>query len=54
MGAGEEKSFAFAVKIVKTVKNVKMQHREYDLTRPLVRSGTSIGANVSKHKKRKA
>ena len=51
MGIGEEKSFAFAVKIVKTVKVIREQHREYDLTRQLVRSGTSIGANVSEAQK---
>ena len=51
MGIGEEKSFAFAVKIVKTAKEVREIHKEYDLTRQLVRSGTSVGANVSEAQK---
>ena len=50
MGAIEEKSFAFAVEIVKTVKDMRTKHQEYDLTRQLMRSGTSIGANVSEAK----
>ena len=51
MGIGEEKSFAFAVRIVKTVKKLQERHREFDLTRQLIRSGTSIGANVSEAQK---
>ena len=51
MGIGEEKSFAFAVKIVKAMKKVREQYREYDLTRQLVRSGTSIGANIGEAQK---
>lgn len=41
-----DKSFAFAVKIVKLVKSVQDQKKEYLLTKQLIRSGTSIGANV--------
>ena len=51
MGIGEEKSFAFAVRVVKAVKELQVQHREFDLTRQLIRSGTSIGANVSEAQK---
>ena len=51
MGIGEEKSFAFAVKIVKAMKKVQSQYHEHDLTRQLIRSGTSIGANVSESQK---
>ena len=51
MGVGEEKSFAFAVKTVKTMKEVQKQQHEYDLTRQLIRSGTSIGANVCEAQK---
>jgi four helix bundle protein len=39
------KSFAFAVKIVKTTKEL-IAAREFVLGRQLMRSGTSIGANV--------
>ena len=41
-----DKSFAFAVKIVKLVKSVQDQKKEYLLTKQLIRNGTSIGANV--------
>jgi len=39
------KSYAFAVEIVKLYKYLKGQN-EYDIARQLLRSGTSIGANV--------
>ena len=45
-----EKSFAFAVRIVKTSKIIKEEKREYELASQLLRSGTSIGANVSEAK----
>ena len=51
MGTGEKKSFAFSVKLVKIVKKVREKHREYDLTKQLIRSGTSIGANISEAQK---
>ena len=35
MGAIEEKSFTFAVEIIKAVKEVQAEHKEYDLTRQL-------------------
>jgi four helix bundle protein len=41
-----DKSFAFAVKIVKLVKLIQDQKKEYLLTKQLIRSGTSIGANI--------
>ena len=41
-----EKSFAFAVRCVKLYVYLKDQKREYDISRQLLRSGTSIGANV--------
>lgn len=40
------KSYAFAVKIVKLCREISKDHNEYILTRQLMRSGTSIGANV--------
>ena len=51
MSVSEEKSFAFAVKVIKAMKEVRLKHKEYDLTSQLVRSGTSIGANVSEAQK---
>ena len=44
--AVKEKSFAFAVRYVKLYVYLKEQKREYDISRQLLRSGTSIGANV--------
>ena len=42
----KEKSFAFAVRCVKLYVYLKEQKREYDMSRQLLRSGTSIGANI--------
>ncbi|RLD73133.1 MAG: four helix bundle protein [Bacteroidetes bacterium] len=41
----QEKSFKFAIEIIKLYKVLKSQH-EYDLARQVLRSGTSIGANI--------
>ena len=43
----EQKSFMFAVKIVQTARELRSRGKEHELTRQLLRSGTSIGANVS-------
>ena len=43
----QEKSFQFAIRIVKLCKFLRENFKEFDLTKQLVRSGTSIGANVS-------
>ena len=40
------KSKAFAVKTLKLCKHLQTEHKEYVLTKQLLRSGTSIGANV--------
>ena len=45
-----EKSFVFAVRIVRAVKVIKEEKREYELASQLLRSGTSIGANISEGK----
>ena len=42
----QEKSFAFAVRIVNLYKYLKEENKEYVLSKQLLRSGTSIGANV--------
>ena len=44
--AAKEKSFAFAVRCVKLCMYLKEQRQVYDLARQLLRSGTSIGANI--------
>ena len=42
-----EKSFDFAVRIVKLYKHISNNKKEYILSKQLLRSGTSIGANVT-------
>jgi len=42
-----EKSFAFAVRIVKLYKYFCDEKKEYVLSKQLLRSGTSIGANIN-------
>jgi four helix bundle protein len=41
-----EKSFTFAVGIVKTGRRLQLDRREWVLSKQLIRSGTSIGANI--------
>ena len=41
-----EKSYAFAVRIVKACRHLNDEKKEYVLSKQLLRSGTSIGANV--------
>lgn len=43
----EEKSFDFAIRIVKLYKHLTADKKEFVLSKQLLRSGTSIGANVS-------
>ena len=43
----EIKSFQFAIRIVKLCKHIQDSKREFTLTKQLLRSGTSIGANVA-------
>lgn len=42
----QEKSFAFAIRIVNAYKYLIEQKKEFILSKQLLRSGTSIGANV--------
>lgn len=42
-----EKSFDFAVRIVNLCKYLQSDKKEYILSKQLIRSGTSIGANVN-------
>lgn len=52
----KEKSFDFALKIIKVSKEITIESKEFDLTRQLKRSGTAIGALVreSEHAQSKA
>jgi len=42
----QEKSFSFAVKIVGLFKMLSLEKKEFVMSKQLLRSGTSIGANV--------
>jgi four helix bundle protein len=41
-----DKSFAFAVRIINVYKYLLQEKKEYVLSKQLLRSGTSIGANI--------
>ena len=43
----EQKSFLFAVRIVKLCEYLRKHKKEYTLSKQLLRAGTSIGANVA-------
>ena len=43
----QEKSFQFAIRIVKLCRYLREEQKEFVMTKQLLRSGTSIGANVS-------
>ena len=42
----KEKSFAFALRIVKLFQFLSSEKKEYVLSKQVLRSGTSIGANI--------
>ena len=42
-----DKSFEFAVRVVNLCKHLRFQKKEFVLSKQLLRSGTSIGDNVS-------
>ncbi|GAA4308667.1 four helix bundle protein [Nibribacter koreensis] len=42
-----KKSYAFAVEMVRLYQKISGEKREYVLSKQLLRSGTSIGANVA-------
>ena len=42
-----EKSFQFAIRIVKLHKYLRTEKDEYTLSKQILRSGTSIGANIA-------
>ena len=43
----EEKSFQFAIRIVRLYRYLRSEKKEFVLSKQLLRSGTSIGANVA-------
>ncbi len=46
-GPAYTKAYAFAVRIVKVFKFLSEERREYVLSKQLLKSGTSIGANLA-------
>lgn len=42
-----DKSFSFAIRVVKLYKYLCDEKKEYVLSKQLLRSGTSIGANIN-------
>ena len=46
-----DKSFEFAVRIVNLYKYLANKHKEFILSKQILKSGTSIGANVSEAQK---
>jgi four helix bundle protein len=43
----KNKSFAFALDVIRVYKRLTKERKEYVLSKQLLRSGTSIGANVN-------
>ena len=43
----ETKSFLFSVRVVKLARYLQEEKKEYILSKQLIRSGTSIGANIA-------
>ena len=43
----KEKSYAFALRAIKLYKYLIAEHKEYVLSKRVLRSGTSIGANIA-------
>ena len=46
-GLVQQKSFQFAIRIVKLTQYLQQEKKEYILSKQLLRSGTSIGANIN-------
>ena len=42
----QEKSFAFAIRIVNLYKHLSTEKKEFIISKQLLRSGTSVGANI--------
>lgn len=42
----QQKSFAFAIRVINTYKFLQTEKKEFILSKQLLRAGTSIGANI--------
>jgi four helix bundle protein len=43
----KDKSYAFALRVIKLYKHLIAEHKEFVLSKQVLRSGTSIGANIA-------
>ncbi len=43
----KDKSYKFALRVVKLYKHLAEEKKEYVLSKQVLRSGTSIGANIA-------
>ena len=43
----KDKSYAFAVRVVKAYRRIVHEQKEFVLSKQLLRSGTSVGANIA-------
>ncbi len=43
----EEKSFKFALRIINLYKFLRSEKKEYIMSKQILRSGTSVGANIA-------
>jgi four helix bundle protein len=46
----QQKSFLFALQIIKLSRHLKETYNEFDIARQILKSGTSIGANIREAK----
>ena len=45
-----DKSFAFSIRVVKLARYLQSEHKEFTLSKQVLKSGTSIGANIAEAK----
>ena len=43
----KEKTYAFALKVIKVYKQIVAEHKEYVLSKQFLKSGTAPGASVN-------
>ena len=43
----QEKSYGFALRVVRAYKHLTVEQKEYVLSKQALRSGTSVGANIT-------
>ncbi len=53
-GVAQKKSYAFALEIVKSALEIQKERKEFIISKQLLRSGTSIGANLQEARGRQS